>query len=172
MILGAKKAALASGAVVLALLVPPQGKATTRKDEEIRKEVQAFLRHYVRVVDGTDEKAMAALFVADSRFAWFTDGAKSYASPKEAVAGRKRYAGVTFKTTFTATEIVPLQPGLASVRTKFRTQLKIPNAPEQVFGGVITMLLQKHKTSGVWQVVLGHTSTPSGPRGQRREKRK
>ena len=126
-------------------------------------EVTAFVAHYNKTLEGGDEEAIRALFVADDRFAWFTDGAKSYSSSDDVLMAMRRYAGIRFETSVSNVDVVPLSASMASVRSNFRTELTIPDADNYEYGGVITWLLEKSSTSGAWQVLLGHTSTPGGP---------
>jgi len=140
--------------------------------EGVEKEVKAFIAHYIETLEGGDEKAIRDLFVADERFAWFTDGAKSYATADDVLAGMRRYAGIKFQTTVSEVRVVPLSATLASARSKFKTRLTIPFADDHEYGGVITWLIEKASPSGQWRVLLGHTSTPGGPpkRGEERKK--
>ena len=129
----------------------------------VEVEAKAFIAYYIKTLEGGEEEAIRALFVADDRFAWFTDGAKSYASPDDVLAGIRRYSGIRFETSVSNIHVVPLSASLASVRLDFRTELTIPDADDYEYGGVITWLLEKSSASGAWKVLLGHTSTPGGP---------
>ncbi len=140
--------------------------------EGVEKEVKAFIAHYIKTIEGGDEKAILALFVPDTRFSWFTDGAKSYSTPNEVLGGMRRYAGIKFSTTVSEVRVVPLSATLASARSKFKTKLTIPGADDHEFGGVITWLTEKDPASGKWKVLLGHTSTPGGPPSKDDESKK
>ncbi len=136
------------------------------KDEshpDVEKQIKAFIIHYIATLEGKNEKAIRALFIEDDRFAWFTDGVKSYATIDDVLAGMRKYAGIRFETTISRIHVVPLSASLASVRSKFRTKLTIPGAENHEYGGVITWLLEKAPASDEWKVILGHTSTPGGP---------
>lgn len=133
---------------------------------EIGAEVRQFLFHYIQTLEGSDEKAIESLFVPDDRFTWFTDGEQSYASPAEVLAGMRRYAGISFRTTISEIMVIPLTPAQVWASSKFQTELVIPNADDYHYGGVITWLLEKNSSSGEWHVVTGHTSTPGGPPGR------
>lgn len=126
-------------------------------------EVKAFITDYIETLQSGDEEAIRALFVSDGRFEWFTDGALSYASVEEVLAGLRRYEGIRFETALREVRVVPLGPRLASVRSHFRTKLSIPGSSDHEYGGVITWLVEKDPASGAWRVLLGHTSTPGGP---------
>lgn len=129
----------------------------------VETQARAFLDHYILTLEAGDEDAIRALFVADDRFAWFTDGARSYASPEDVLAGMKRFNALRFETTLSDVRIVPLGAALASARSSFRTHIEIPGSEDQAFGGCITWLLEKDSVSGQWRVLLGHTSTPGQP---------
>lgn len=139
------------------------GSAQDEPGSVVEVEVKAFLAHYIKTLEGGDEEAIRALFVADDRFAWFTDGVKSYASPDDVLAGMRRYADIHFETWVSNVHVVPLSASMASVRTNFRTELTIPDADDYEYGGVISWLLEKRSANGAWKVLLGHTSTPGGP---------
>lgn len=128
----------------------------------VEKEVRAFLAHYINTLEDKNERAVRDLFVADKRFAWFTDGAKSYSTPEDVLAGMKRYTGTTFKTTLSEVRVVPFNESLASAHSKFQTKLTIPGSDDYEFGGVITWIVEKAPAAGGWRVLEGHTSTPGG----------
>lgn len=138
------------------------GLAAERSDE-IEAEVSAFVAHYVETLEGGDEPAIRELFVADDRFEWFTDGARSYASAEDVLAGMRRFAGVRFETTVSELRVVPLSESLASARSGFKTELSLPDGTLHEYGGVITWLVERDPEGGPWRVLLGHTSTPGGP---------
>ena len=140
---------------------PPGREAESQPDVE--KDVKSFIVHFIATLESGDEQAIRRLFVGDDRFAWFTDGAKSYANIDEVLAGMRRYAGIRFETTVSEIRVVPLTVSLASARSKFRTKLTIPGSDDHEYGGVITWLLEKAPASDEWKVILGHTSTPGGP---------
>ena len=127
------------------------------------EEVEAFLAHYIETLESKNEEAIRDLFVADDRFAWFTDGKRSYSTPEDVLAGMRRYDEVEFKTALSEVHVVPVSAMLASVWSDFRTKLTIPGADDFEYGGVITWLVEKDRNAGTWRVLLGHTSTPGGP---------
>ena len=51
------------------------------------------------------------------------------------------------------------------MRTEFETALTIPGSDDYVYGGIITLLIEKPEGSNDWAVISGHTSTPGGPPG-------
>jgi|GEM_PF-4456368 len=139
--------------------------AGSREDEVlgVEKEVKAFIIHYIATLEGGDENAIRRLFVDDDRFAWYTDGEKSYSTIDDVLAGMRKYAGIRFETNVSEICVLPLSTSLASARSRFQTKLTIPGAEDHEYGGVITWLVEKASSSGEWRVLLGHTSTPGGP---------
>ena len=163
---------LGLGLTALAALSPGQDPAD---EGNVEQEVRAFLARYLEALESRDAEAIRPLFVADDRFAWFTDGVKSYSTPDDVLAGLSVYAHLYFETTLSEIRVVPLGASLASARSRFNTRLTSaqPDDWESEYGGVITWLLEKDPVSGEWKVILGHTSTPGGPpsEGGRQESR-
>lgn len=124
-------------------------------------DVARFLTHYIATLEARDPDAVRALFVDDERFAWFTDGERSYASPDEVLAGMQRYAELTFRTQLSDVQITPLDPRHAAASTRFVTELSGAEMPAYRYGGVITLIVER--TDGGWRILRGHTSTPAGP---------
>lgn len=146
----------------LAAALPFAACAAPVANSDADTEVRAFLAHYVGTLEARDETAVRALFVDDGRFAWFTDGARSYASPHDVLAGLRRYQGMRFRTELSAIHVMPLSPTLVAADSRFRTHLTIPGSEPVDYGGVITWLLER-TTGDQWRVLRGHTSTPGGP---------
>lgn len=149
-----KGAAAAALAFALATACTTSGDAAT--------DARRFLDHYVATLESRDETQVRDLFVDDGRFVWFTDGAKSYASAAEVVAGMRRFADVRFRTELHEVHVLPLTNELVSVHSGFRTRLELSGGGEHL-GGVIRWLLERSPADGRWRVLLGHTSTPGGP---------
>lgn len=147
---------------ILILLAACSAPAPNRA--RVEAEVRDFLAHYTRTLEGDDEAAVRSLFVDDDRMAWFTDGALAYGSAADVLAGRQKYRGMRFSTTYTETEVRVLRADLASVRSGFRTELSGPGEWTGGYGGVITMLVERD-SAGSWRVLQGHTSTPGAPPG-------
>ena len=148
-------------AFVTALALTPFFTAQDVDHVAVADEARAFAAHYIATLESRDEEALRALFVADDRFAWYTDGALSYASADDVLTGMGAYAGISFKTALADVTPVVLSAQHVSLRTRFETTLMIPNTDNFIYSGVITMLLEKRNEA--WRVVLGHTSTPDGP---------
>ena len=118
-----------------------------------------FLASYREVIEGDDTEAIRGLYVADERFAWFTDGVKKYTSADDVIAGLASMQGMKFSTEASDVEVVPLAPDLAHARTAFRTKILQGETVVYEFSGVITWLLEEVQ-AGEWRVLTGHTSTP------------
>ncbi len=139
---------------------------------DLEAEVRTFVERYLEALEARDEEAIPSLFIDDGRFAWFTDGARSYSSAAEVVAGLRAFEGVRFETTVSDLEVVPLCEGLVSVRSSFQTRLGLPGPEGYAYGGVITWLLERSPEGAGWRILQGHTSTPGGPpREERRPER-
>ncbi len=129
----------------------------------VKRQVEAFLSHYIKTLESKDEEAIRGLFASDDRFAWFTDGKRSYSTPDEVLAGMRSYQDTRFETALSDVRVVLFGTNLASANSTFVTKLTIPGTAGHTFGGVITWLVEKDPASGAWKVLQGHTSTPGGP---------
>lgn len=149
----------------LAFTQPTVGPPITRQEppRTVEQEVEAFLQSYLAALETRDEKALLGMFAVDDRFRWFTDGALSYSSSSEVLAGMQRFAGIEFKTNLTDIRVLPLAPTHASASASFQTELTIPGADNHTYGGVITWLLERKAPSDPWRIPQGHTSTPGAP---------
>jgi ketosteroid isomerase-like protein len=153
--------------LVLTIVLLLAGACTTGKASrpaiDPSAEVRSFLDRYVATLEARDEVQVRALFVDDGRFVWFTDGARSYGSADEVIAGMRRFAEVRFQTELADVHVEPLTPDLVSAHSSFRTRLDLPGGGKHEYGGVISWLLERSSQDGSWRVLLGHTSTPGGP---------
>ena len=68
-------------------------------------------------------------------------------------------SGTRLVTTYRDLRVTALAPGVASVFTLFETRFVNSSGPGFTFCGAITMVLA-HRERG-WQIVSGHSSTPS-----------
>lgn len=146
----------------------PIAKPLDKPAAQVENEVKAFLEHYIATLEGGAERGVRELFVADDRFGWFTDGVQSYATADDVLAGMRRFAGITFKTTMSDVGVKPITATLAIAESKFHTRLTLPGSETHEYGGVITWVLERAGTDGPWKVLEGHTSTPGGPPGKGR----
>jgi len=123
----------------------------------ITAEVHDFLGRYVTVMNAVDTAALRTLYVADDRFSWVEDGDVRYESADAVIKALGQFAGSSTATTsWGESEVTPLPPSTAAVRTGFRTGLG-PEQGNYEFGGMITMVLEQR--DGAWRIVTGHTST-------------
>ncbi len=138
---------------------PAPHELTDAERARVESEVSSFLVSYLEVIEGKDTDAIRGLFVADERFAWFSDGETQYTSADAVLASLASMEGMTFSTEVSLVEVLPLTPDLAHARTDFQTKLSQGGAVVFEYGGVITWLVEEGK-DGEWRVLRGHTSTP------------
>lgn len=141
----------------------PRLQGAVEAERLVRREVEAFLSQTIKTLESRDEEAIRSLFASDDRFAWFTDGKRSYSTPEEVLAGMRSYQDTRFETILSDVRVVLFGTNLASANSTFVTKLTIPGTAGHTFGGVITWLVEKDPASGAWKVLQGHTSTPGGP---------
>lgn len=146
---------LLTGACATGAAARPAGDATA--------EIRDFLAHYIATLEARDEAQVRTLFVDDGRFVWFTDGARSYGSADEVLAGMRRFGDMRFRTELDDVRTELHTPDLASAHSTFRTQLDLPGGNHHEYGGVITWLLERSPDDRGWRILVGHTSTPGGP---------
>ncbi len=158
------RALLWPGGIVLVMACLSQV-ALSDSDLDAKRDVRQFLDHYISTLESGEEEGIRALFAEDDRFAWFTDGAQSYGSAEDVLAGMARFSGIQFHTALSDIRVDLLNQSWASASSSFLTKLTIPGQEDVQYGGVITWLLEKDSSSGTWKVLLGHTSTPEGPPG-------
>lgn len=125
----------------------------------ITAEVTDFLAHYLTVLEAGDSEAIRELYVADERFAWYTDGEKRYATVDELLASLAGMEGMTFSTESSEVEVLPLTPELSHASSAFQTKITQGERVVFEYGGVITWLLER-SGGDRWRVLRGHTSTP------------
>ena len=126
---------------------------------QVKREATAFLGSYIEVLEGDDADAIRALFVADDRFVWYSDGARKYTSADEVLEGLAAMGEMQFQTESTGAEVVPLTPDLAHARTTFTSKILQGGAVVYEFSGAITWVLEQGSDEE-WRVLSGHTSTP------------
>lgn len=136
------------------------GRAPAHVDDA--ESVAAFFAHYIATLEERDPAAVRELFVDDGRFAWFTDGARSYGSPDDVLRGMQRYAEFEFRTQLDDVTVLALGARHATASASFSTELSSDDAPPFRYGGVITLVVERAPDAG-WRILRGHTSTPGGP---------
>lgn len=157
------------GAAALAVVAsgsqPDATDATQQSDlNSVRTELEGFLLRYVETLAGDDDHAIRALYVADDRFTWFTDGRAIYRSSQDVVDGLDslRASAVELHTDLANTAVLQLSRKHATINSDFSTSAKTEGQEAFAFTGVITMVVER-QPDGTWKVVQGHSSTPAGP---------
>ena len=137
------------GFVALGVRLPAAGAQDAVPPEDagamVKREIKTFLEHYRTTTAAGDGAALRKLYVADERFAWFSDGRLRYATPGELV---KALVGVqasdfVLNTTYSNNRTTPLTKNLASVSMSFRTDAKSAAGPGFSYAGAITLLLER-----------------------------
>lgn len=130
----------------------------------VRAELEGFLPRYIETLEGDDDRAITALYVADDRFTWFTDGKALYGSSQDVVESLDslKSSAVEMRTELANTEVIPLSRELATISSEFNTRATTEGQEAFAFAGVITMVVER-QTDGAWKVVQGHSSTPADP---------
>ncbi|MCZ6834372.1 MAG: nuclear transport factor 2 family protein [Planctomycetota bacterium] len=144
-----------------AVVQPPESSAM---DSTVVPEVKSFMKKYLETLKGNDEAAIRALYVQDSRFSWFTDGQRLYATPDDIVKSLAeiRNSGMELNTNVSGLNIIPLSDHHAYVLADFSTKATMGEREVFGFAGVLTILVERSKTDE-WHVLHGHSSTPGGP---------
>ena len=120
------------------------------------RETLGLLRRYQST---SQWDSLSRLYADDERFRWVENGVVRYRSAGEVRQALTRLAStMRIETTYQDTEILPVEPGLAFVVTRFQTRFGDPAGGGFTFGGAITMTLI-HTADG-WRILGGHTSSP------------
>lgn len=126
----------------------------------MRDSVQETLTRFRHYSATRQWDSLVTLYANDARFRWAENGVVRYRSPsliREALSSLS--SEMRIETTYHDTEIIPIEPGAASVVTLFRTRFVGSAGPSFEFGGAITMTLI-HQPAG-WRILNGHTSSPT-----------
>lgn len=145
-------------AVALWQAAPNDDRPAPERAAAIERDVRDFLGSYIETMEAGDPEAIQALFVADGRFAWDTDGKRVYASGDDVLAALRALGPMQFQTTNHDVDVLPLSPRTAHARSSFTTRASNGNVEAFRFSGVTTWLLEADD-DGRWQVLKGHTST-------------
>lgn len=103
-------------------------------------------------------------FYSDSpAFRFYENGELRYESADDVRAALADLGlGAQLTTEYSDTDIEPLAPGLAQVRSRFESTLRGEDGSEISYGGAVTMLWVHER--GGWRILSGHSSAPV-PRG-------
>lgn len=124
------------------------------------EEVAAFLEEYLAAIDARDTTTIGRAYVADDRFVWIEDGEVRYRNREEILASLAALpGGSSIRTELSGLTVVPLGVNGAHAWATFTTT--IGTGPGSFsFGGAISFVLEN--VDGSWQLVGGHTSSPTG----------
>lgn len=129
----------------------------------IRDSVSTAMQEFRELGAGPDPAAVAGLYSESPTFRFYENGELRYRSAAEVRAALEAFPpGMRISTEYSETDIEPLAPGLALVRSLFQSTLEGPDGFEFQYGGAATMLWT-HEAGG-WRILSGHTSAPV-PRG-------
>lgn len=124
------------------------------------EEVAGFLEDYLAAIDAGDTARISRAYVADGRFVWIEDGGVRYRSPDEILASLAAFPSESsIRTELSGLTVVPLGVSGAHAWATFTTTVG-GGAGSFSFGGAISFVLEK--VDGSWQLVGGHTSSPTG----------
>ncbi|MDE2664465.1 MAG: nuclear transport factor 2 family protein [Gemmatimonadota bacterium] len=129
----------------------------------MRDSVSATLEEF-RAMGVAGAWEAAGDFYSDSpAFRFYENGELRYASAADVRAALADLGpGAQLTTEYSDTDIAPLAPGLAQVRSRFESTLRGEDGSEVGYGGAVTMLWV-HEPGG-WRILSGHSSAPV-PRG-------
>ena len=131
--------------------------------EAMRDSVVATLEEF-RAMGIASAWEAAGDFYSDSpSFRFYENGELRYESADDVRAALADLGpGMRVTTEYSETDVEPLAPGLAQVRSGFESTLSGEGGFEFSYGGAVTMLWV-HETGG-WRILSGHSSAPV-PRG-------
>ena len=129
----------------------------------IRDSVSAAMQEFRDLGSGPDPSAVGGFYSESAAFRFYENGELRYRSAAEVRAALAGFApGMRISTEYSETDIEPLAPGLAVVRSLFRSAIESEDGFEFRYGGAVTMLWT-HEAGG-WRILSGHSSAPV-PRG-------
>ncbi|MGE3180824.1 MAG: nuclear transport factor 2 family protein [Phycisphaerae bacterium] len=134
------------------------------EDTDAEKELRAFVDRYKNTIEADDMEAIRDLYVADKRFAWFTDGRLLYKTRDDIVDSFNGFAasGMTFSTELTDVRETPLGDDFATIDMSFATKANVREGQGFSYAGAMTMVLER-SADKKWRIISGHSSTPGGP---------
>lgn len=139
--------------------VPDEAPLTDAHAVAIQDSVRAVLDDFLRYSDTARWDSLGALYSDDPGFRFYESGTLQYES---ATAVRAALAslppGMEISTEHHDTDIRPLAPGVALVRTLFESTFADSSGAGFGFSGAVTMLWV-HEAAG-WRILSGHSSTP------------
>lgn len=129
----------------------------------IRDSVSAAMEEFRDLGAAADWEAAGNFYSDSPSFRFYENGELRYESADDVRAALADLGPAMRVTTeYSETDIEPLAPGLAQVRSGFESTLSGEGGFEFSYGGAVTMLWV-HETGG-WRILSGHSSAPV-PRG-------
>lgn len=131
----------------------------------IRDSVATAMDTFRETGSGPDPSAVGGFYSESPSFRFYENGELRYRSAGDVRAALAGFApGMRISTEYSETDIEPLAPGLAMVRSLFRSTVEVEGEDgfEFQYGGAVTMLWT-HEAGG-WRILSGHSSAPV-PRG-------
>ena len=131
--------------------------------EAIRDSVSAAMEEFRNLGAAADWEAAGNFYSDSPSFRFYENGELRYGSSDDVRAALADLGpGMRIATEYSDTDIEPLAPGLAQVRSGFESTLSGEGGFGFSYGGAVTMLWV-HETGG-WRILSGHSSAPV-PRG-------
>ncbi len=129
----------------------------------IRDSVSATMEEFRNLGAASAWEAAGDFYSDSPSFRFYENGELRYKSADDVRAALADLGpGMRVTTEYSETDIEPLAPGLAQLRSRFESTLSGEGGFEVSYGGAVTMLWV-HETGG-WRILSGHSSAPV-PRG-------
>ncbi len=129
----------------------------------IRDGVTTAMDRFREIASGPNPAAAADFYSKSPAFRFYESGELRYESAADVRAALEGLGPAMRVTTeYSNTDVEPLAPGLALVRSLFESTILGEGGFEFSYGGAVTMLWA-HEPGG-WRILSGHSSSPV-PRG-------
>ena len=121
--------------------------------------VSSALDAFRELGSSPDPTAVAGFYSESSAFRFYESGALRYESAADVRAALESLGpGMRVTTVYSDTDIEPLAPGVALVRSLFESTVEGEGGFAFTYGGAMTTVWV-HEADG-WRIVSGHTSAP------------
>ena len=125
----------------------------------IRDSVSNALDAFRELGSGPDPAAAAGFYSESPAFRFYESGALRYESAAEVRTSLEGLGpGMRVATEYSDTDIEPLAPGVALVRSLFESTIEGEGGFAFTYGGAMTTVWV-HEADG-WRILSGHTSAP------------
>ncbi len=125
----------------------------------IRDSLSATLNEFRAMGIASAWEAAGDFYSESPAFRFYENGELAYESAADVRAALADLGpGTQITTEYSDTDIEPLAPGLAQIRSRFESTLRTEDGSEFGYGGAVTMLWV-HETGG-WRILTGHSSAP------------